>query len=97
MTAEEALKKYGSPFSSIRRVGDLIELRNSEGRTIQVRPNTRVYHRGHMRFSKYSEFRDARYNKARKQQGWKHDDANPPIGKHRQQGDTRRGRDGGYI
>lgn len=97
MTAEDALKQYGSPFSSIRRVGDKIELRNSTGKTIQVRPGTRVYHRGHMRFALYSELRDARYGRARKmRKGQEHGQA-LPKGKHRNQGDTRHSKTGGYV
>lgn len=98
MTAQEALKEYGHQFDSIRSVDGLIELRNSYGRKMRVRPQTRVYHRGHGRFAKYSELRDLRFNRARKQLGWKHDESSkPPIGKHRHQGDTRRSREGGYI
>lgn len=97
ITAEQALQEYGSQYRSIRRIDGLIELRNSEGRPMRLRPNTRVYHRGHGRFARYSELRDIRYDKARKQSGWNHDDAKPPVGRHRHQGDTRRGREGGYI
>lgn len=98
MTAEQALRTYGDVFGSITRSpGGLIEMRNSVGNLMRVHPGAIVYHRGNGKFAKYSELRDLRYDKARKQSGWNHDGAKPPIGKRKHQGDTRRSRQGGYV
>lgn len=97
MTAQEAYMEYGSQYAIYQLPNDLIQLRNSAGHRMTVHRNTKVYHRGNGRFAKYSEIRDLRYNKARKQTGWNHDGNKPPVGARRHQGDTRRSKLGGYV
>ncbi len=98
ITCEQALEQYGGQYKSIRRVeGGLIELRNSEGRLVRLRPNTRVYHRGHGKFSNYSILTDARYSRARKMRTGQEHGQKPPKGRRANQGDTRHLKDGGYV
>jgi len=62
MTAQQAYKEYG--FSSMKSSGNKITLKNSDGKTVSVGKNIKVYHRGHGRFGLYSAARDAkRYSK----------------------------------
>jgi hypothetical protein len=53
MSASEAVEKYGTQYSSIRRVGDMVEMKNSTGKIVRVRPGSRIYHRGHMKDGGY--------------------------------------------
>ena len=62
MSAQEAKKEY-SKIRSIKKRGNNITLKNSQGNKVSVSKNTRVYHRGHGKFGIYSHARDeARYN-----------------------------------
>jgi len=60
MTAQQAAKIYGSTYRSIKKRGNTVSLRNSDGRSISVSKNTKVYHRGKGRFGVYSAARDAK-------------------------------------
>jgi len=60
MTAQQAHKEYGSMFKSIKKSGNKITLKNSDGNTVSIGKNTKVYHRGHGRFGLYSTARDAK-------------------------------------
>lgn len=60
MTAQQAVKEYGSTYASIKMRGNTVTLRNSNGRSITVSKNTKVYHRGRGKFGVYSTARDVR-------------------------------------
>jgi hypothetical protein len=53
MTAKQAAKIYGGKYS-IRSVGKVVMLKNSDGRTVQVKPSHKVYHRGNGKFGLYT-------------------------------------------
>ena len=59
MTAAQAVTKYGSKYS-IRKVGSMVMLKNSDGRTVQVKPSHKVYHRGSGKFGLYTTEADMR-------------------------------------
>ena len=57
MTAKQAAKIYGSKFS-IREVGNVVMLKNSDGRTVQVPKSQKVYHRTKGKFGIYTTAAD---------------------------------------
>lgn len=59
MSAQQAKKKYGSSFKSIKKSGNNVTLKNSSGKKVSVSKNTEVYHRGHGDFGIYGHARDA--------------------------------------
>lgn len=67
MTAQKAAKQYGNKYKSIKKSGNNVSMKNSDGRSVSVGKNTKVYHRGHGNFGSYSATRDAkRFSKGAK-------------------------------
>jgi len=65
--AKRALDLYGDKYSSMKKKGDKIELKNSSGRKVRVDEDDRVYHRGHGNFGLYTTEADrARHSKRSK-------------------------------
>jgi len=60
MTAQQAVKEYGTRFKSIEQTGNNVTLKNSMGKKVTVSKNTKVYHRGKGRFGIYSVSGDAK-------------------------------------
>ena len=54
MTAKQAVKKYGKKYKSIREVGSVVMLKNSDGRIVQVPKGQSVYHRTKGKFGIYT-------------------------------------------
>ena len=58
MKAEEAKKVYGNRFPDIKKVGNSVVLRNTDGKRVVVSSSQEVYMRGNGNFGIYGENRD---------------------------------------